>query len=228
LTKEGTGYRIHVVAASTGRELKGLVYDGPYTWAGWDVPPVGLTGDFVVIGFDNKQQVVNWRTGKRMRDVPGTQLPSTGGGRTLGSESGGVTYRLGDSSELRSTQALAVSEDHGKFHWAINDLAPNGRFVETSNTMVAVDGHGHVTEVFSGLSGKVVKNPVVYVTDVATGHRVTLPGTARTYGWTPDGRLMRVDGNTVTTCDATSGTCIARTMPSGPGVIRMAGRYLGS
>ncbi|MDX6232490.1 MAG: hypothetical protein QOH68_1474 [Nocardioidaceae bacterium] len=228
LTKKGSGYEIHVIEASTGQELATRSFDAPYSWAGWSVPPIGLTGDFVVLGVDNHQQVINWRTGKRAADVPGTQLPTTGGGRALGGENGGVTYRLGDSSVLRSTKDLATVDESGGDPWAMNELSPDGRFVETTNTTIGVDERGHVTEIYSGVGGEVVSDPVVHVTDVATGHRITLPGNSRTYGWTPDGRLMRVDGTKVTTCDGATGACTSRTVPDGPGTIRMAGKYLGS
>ncbi|SKB09018.1 hypothetical protein [Aeromicrobium choanae] len=228
LTKEGGGYRIHVVEASTGRELATHEFDAPYSWAGWDVPPIGLTGDFVVLGVDDAQRVIDWRTGERVADVPQGQLPSTGGGRALGGERAGVTYELGDSTALRTTSDLAVTDESGEHPWASNDLSPDGRFVQTTNTTVGVDGQGRVTEVYRGIGGDVVTDPVVHVTDVATGRRITLPGHSHTYGWTPDGRLMRVDGTKVTTCDAASGACTSRTVPDGDGAIHMAGRYFGS
>lgn len=231
LTKKGSGYLIHIVEASTGRELASRPLNARYTWAGWDVPPIGLTGDFVVVGVDKNQQVVNWRTGERVADVPVEQLPSTGGGRALGGELGDVTYQLGASQKLRSTSDLAAvdaMEESDPHRWATNELSPDGRFVQTTNTTVGVDGKGRVTKVYSGVGGEVTDNPVVHVTNVDTGRRITLPGHARTYGWTPDGRLMRVDDTLVTTCDASSGACTSRTVPDGPGTIRMAGRYLGS
>jgi hypothetical protein len=227
LTKKGSGYEIHVVEASTGHELATQSFDAPYSWAGWSVPPIGLTGDFVVLGVDKHQQVINWRTGKRAADVPGQQLPTTGGERALGGPNGGMTYRVGDSSLLRSTKDLAAVDQSGKYPWADNELSPDGRFVETTNTFVAFDEKGHFIGVQS-VGGKALRHPVVYVTNVDTGHRITLPGSARTYGWTPDGRLMRVDGAKVTTCDGSTGACTAHTVPDGPGKIRMAGKYLGS
>jgi len=227
LTKDGSGYKIHVVEASTGDELATRSFDAPYSWAGWSVPPIGLTGDFVVVGVDNHQLVIDWRTGKRAADVPGTQLPVTGGGRALGGENGGVTYRLGDSSALRSTRDLAAIAESGLDPWSMNELSPDGRFVETTNTWVGYDEQGRFTGVQSA-DGKAVAHPVVHVTDVATGHRITLPGHSRTYGWTPDGRLMRVDGAKVTTCDGATGACTSRTVPDGSGKIHMAGKYLGS
>jgi hypothetical protein len=225
--KETSGYLIHVVEASTGRELATRAFDARYTWAGWDVPPVGLTGDFVVLGVDGAQQVVNWRTGERVADVPGVGLPSTGGGRALGGELADVTYQLGESRKLRSTTDLAVGESEEN-RFATNELSPDGRFVQTTNTTYSVDKKGRVTEVWSGITGDAITDPVVYVTDVATGRRITLPGINRTYGWTPDGRLMRVEGTKVTTCNASSGACTTRTVPDGPGTIHIAGRYLGS
>ena len=227
LTKQDDGYEIHVVEASTGRELAKRDYDAKYTWAGWDVPPIGLTGDYVVIGVDGAQQVIDWRTGERVEDVPVGQLPSTGGGRALGGDLGGVTYRLGDSKALRSTDDLAVSSEPGEPGWASNTLSPDGRFVETINTFVEIDDDGSVSKVLDAAMDE-IDDPVVHVTDVDTGGRITLPGHARTYGWTPDGRLMRVDGTKVTTCDATTGECASHAVPDGPGKIRMAGRYLGS
>ncbi|WP_313407498.1 hypothetical protein [Aeromicrobium sp.] len=228
LTEQGGGYRIHVVEASTGRELATQPFDAPYSWAGWAVPPVGLTGDYVVVGVDGDQQVVNWRTGERVADVPAEQLPSTGGGRALGGPLGAETYELGESTPLRSTKDLAITGEDGGGSWASNDLSPDGRFVQTTSTTIGVDDDGTVTEVYRGAGGEVDDKPVVHVTEVDTGKRITLPGHARTYGWTPDGRLMRVDGSKVTTCDGASGACTSRTVPDGPGTIRMAGRYLGS
>ncbi|GAA3521275.1 hypothetical protein GCM10022234_16420 [Aeromicrobium panaciterrae] len=227
LTKKGSGFEIHVVEASTGRELATRDFDATYTWAGWDVPPIGLTGDYVVVGVDQGQQVINWQTGERVTDVPDARLPSTGGGRALGGDLGDVTYQLGDSRKLRSTTELAAAGEDGAPPWAANELSPDGRFVETVNTFVQVDEQGKVEGATLGF-GDAVSDPVVYVTNVDTGHRITLPGHGRTYGWTPDGRLMRVDGTKVTTCDASTGACTTRTMPDGRGTIRMAGRYLGS
>jgi hypothetical protein len=229
LTKEGTGWRIHVVEASTGREIASVTHDARYTWAGWDVPPIGLTGDFVVLGVDGDQQVLNWRTGKQVADVPDTQLPSSGGGRTLGGPLGDKTSRLGDSKELRSTTDLAVPSEPGdRYPFADNSLSPDGRFVETTNTFVESDVDTGKERVVSGADMEPVAHPVVHVTDVDSGKRITLPGHSFTYGWTPDGRLMRVDGTKVTTCDASSGECSSTFVPAGKGKIRMAGRYLGS
>ncbi len=228
VTKHGDGYEIHVVEASTGRELGSRAFDAPYTWAGWDVPPIGLTGDYVVLGVDTDQQVIDWRSGERVADVPDAQLPSTGGGRALGGELGEVTYELGDSKALRSTKGLRAVDEDGGNAWANNELSPDGRYVLTTNTFIEVDDDGRVLGVISGADGEVVDDPVVHVTDVGTGERITLPGHARTYGWTPDGRLMRVDGSKVTTCDGSTAACSTRTMPDGPGTIRMAGTYLGS
>ncbi|MET0820273.1 MAG: hypothetical protein ABWY58_04865 [Aeromicrobium sp.] len=229
LTKEGRGWRIHVVEASTGREIASVAHAARYTWAGWDVPPIGLTGNFVVLGVDGDQQVVNWRTGESVADVPGTQLPSAGGGHALGGPLGDKTYQLGDSKELRSTTDLAVSsEPDDRNLYADNSLSPDGRFVETTNTLIESNDDTGEERVVSGADMEPVAHPVVHVTDVATGRRITLPGHAFTYGWTPDGRLMRVDGTKVTTCDASSGVCSSTTVPAGKGKIRMAGRYLGS
>lgn len=227
LTKQGAGYEIHVVKASTGREVAALPFDAPYTWAGWDVPPIGLSGDFVVLGVNGAQQVVNWRTGEPAADVPGTRLPSTGGGRALGGDMADETYTLGNSRALRSTKDLAATDETGENPWAMNELSPDGRYVQTVNTFINFDDKDRFIGV-SGANGKIISNPVVYVTDVATGKRITLPGHGRTYGWTPDGRLMRVDGTKVTTCDGSTGACTDRSMPAGPGAIHMAGKYLGS
>ena len=230
VTKRGPGYRIHVVQASTGQELTTRDFEARYTWAGWDVPPVGLTGDYVVVGVDGAQRVINWRTGRRVADVPGVQLPSTGGGHALGSDLGWTTYRVGDSARLRSTKDLAVYSptDEDLPPWANNELSPDGRYVQTTNTFVSYDEKKRFVGVTDAATGRTISDPRVYVTEVATGHRISLPGHAQTYGWTPDGRLIRVEGSTITTCDAGSGDCTSRRIEVGPGTIRMAGRYLGS
>lgn len=227
VTRAGDSWRIHVVKASTGRELTTVDVVADYTWAGWDVPPVGISGDYVVLGVDKGQRVLDWRTGKCEPDVPGAQLPSVGGGQALGGKLSAEVYRLGDSRAVRSVRDLALPDASGGHPWADNELSPDGRFVQTINTFVTVDGAGEVTEV-SKPDGKVVRHPVVYVTEVASGRRITLPGHSKTYGWTPDGRLVRVDGTTITTCDGSTGNCTSREVPAGPGTVRMAGRYLGS
>ena len=229
LTTKDDSYEIHVVEASTGRELATHDYDATYTWAGWDVPPIGLTGDYVVIGVDSAQQVVDWRTGERVKDVPGTRLPSVGGGRALGGPLGDVIYRVGDSRKLRSTTELSAPSEPAESHrLSSSSLSPDGRFVTTANTFVQRDDKGRVEAVTDGATGEVIDNPVISVTDVGTGQSIALPGHASTYGWTPDGRLMRVDGTNVTSCDASSGECTSTSVPSGNGTIRMAGRYIGS
>lgn len=233
VTEKGSGYEIHVAEASTGDELATVPFDAPYNWAGWDVPPIGLTGDFVVLGVDGAQQVVDWRTGERVADVPGSQLPSTGGGRALGGDLGDSTYALGDSAKLRSTSDLTVTvggfgAGDDSFEWASNELSPDGRFVLTTNTMIEMNEAGELVRVTDASGDKTIPDPVVHVTDVDTGQRITLPGHNRTYGWTPDGRLIRVEGTTVTTCGASTGACENRQVPGGDGKIRMAGRYLGS
>lgn len=229
VTKNGRGYRIHVLEASTGRELATQDFDAPYTWAGWDVPPIGLTGDYVVVGVDKAQRVINWRTGERLADVPGVQLPSAGGGRALGSDLGWTAYRLGDSARLRSTKDLAVYSDGDKDNpWASNEISPDGRFIQTTNTFIGYDEDNKFLGVADGATGEVLDDPRVYVTDIKTGHRISLPGDAHTYGWTPDGRMIRVEGTKITTCDAASGDCTSRRIQGGAGKIRMASHYLGS
>ncbi|MDR6117473.1 hypothetical protein QE370_000657 [Aeromicrobium sp. SORGH_AS981] len=225
VTKAGSGYEVHVVEASSGDELAVVPFDGGYTWAGWSVPPIGLTGDYVVVGTNEAQKVLNWRTGREVASVPGEQLPSTGGGRALGGDHGSTAYRLGDSRQLRSTADLTVGS--GDARWASNELSPDGRFVQTTTTFVSTDEDGTRT-VVDGVDGDEVRNPVVHVTDLDTGRRITLPGDGFTYGWTPDGRLVKVEGSRVTTCDAATGDCSTRTVPDGPGKIRVAGTYVGS
>ncbi len=225
VTRASTGFEVHVVEASTGREIATTGFDAPYTWAGWDVPPIGLTGDYVVVGVDGAQRVIDWRTGRTAAEVPGVQLPSVGGGRALGGELEADVLRLGPSERLRSVRDLAGPGD-GVF--AMNALSPDGRFVLTSTTMRMLGRDGQVIGYSDGRTGEDVESPVVTVTSVDSGRRVTLPGDGFDYGWTPDGRLMRVDGRTVTTCDGATGACTERSVPDGPGTIKMAGKYLGS
>lgn len=225
VTKAGSGYEVHVVEASSGDELAVVPFDGGYSWAGWTVPPIGLTGDYVVVGTNDAQKVLNWRTGRAVAAVPGEQLPSTGGGRALGGDHGSTAYQLGDARQLGSTADLTVGSGDGR--WASNELSPDGRFVQTTTTFVSTDEDGTRT-VVDGVEGNEVRNPVVHVTDLDTGRRITLPGDGFTYGWTPDGRLVKVEGSRVTTCDAATGACSTRTVPDGPGKIRVAGTYLGS
>lgn len=232
-------YTVHVARASTGQELAAQSFSADYTWAGWDLPPVGLTGDYVVVGVDDDQLVINWRTGERAAPVPGAQLPITGGGRALGADDNDAghellenVYSVGDSARLRSTEDLtATSKEqfdvNSPTKQAFNLLSPDGRFVLTTTWAMAYDEKERFLG-FLDVDMKPIDDPVVIVTNVETGARVSLPATPQGYGWTPDGRLLTVEGSTVTTCDGDTGRCTSRTMPDGPGHIRLAGKYLGS
>jgi hypothetical protein len=101
------------------------------------------------------------------------------GGRFGNGGSGAATV----SDAVTGEQLLRVPvKGYGYF-----DLSPDGRYA----TLNLGDGRGNPVKVY----------------DVATGQTVTLDVGANDSGWAPDGHLIGLSGNTLTTCDPATGDC---------------------
>lgn len=61
------------------------------------------------------------------------------------------------------------------------------------------------------------------VHDVATDASRELPGVRYDIGWTPDGHLLLLDGDTVSICEAMTDRCEDRTYDLGDGSVKLGG-----
>ncbi len=59
--------------------------------------------------------------------------------------------------------------------------------------------------------------------DVATDTSRELPGVEDDLGWTPDGHLLVLDGDTVSICEVLTDTCEDRTYDLGSGTVKLGG-----
>ena len=192
---------------STDKDVATVDVPGDFSWGGWEAPPVALSGDLVYVGTDDHTTVVNWRTGDAHTTdaVPGNTLPEITAGRTLDLTRGPKAHT--DVVDVTSGRTLL------NIPGALADsasLSPDGRFVMVT------------TGFDPPLRTKVY--------DVDTRTSITLPESNAAYAWSGNGDVIQVDGTTLTTCAATTGTCATSTVPSvgGNGLVRYTGELFES
>ena len=66
------------------------------------------------------------------------------------------------------------------------------------------------------------ETPSAYVHDVAAGTTFEYPDAGYQLGWTPDGHLLVLAGETVRVCEAMSGACSVRAF-DGSGTVKLGG-----
>ena len=66
------------------------------------------------------------------------------------------------------------------------------------------------------------ETPSAYVHDVASGTSFEYPDDGDDIGWTPDGHLLMLVGDTVRVCEAMSGACTVRAF-DGSGSVKLGG-----
>ena len=193
---------VHDVVAD--RQLAAVAVPGDFTWGGWQAPPVKLSGDTVYVGMDEATYAVDWRTGDvtPVDLLPRSQFPEVQG-RTgfVADEASAALLDVTTGEEL-------VSVATGKDVHAFARLSPDGRFAFL-----------RVEHLFAGPAA----DQEVRVYDVQAGTSAVIDGLGTEWGWTPDGHLLAVDGDRVTTCDPTSAECTTAQVDHGRGVVKIAG-----
>ena len=140
-------------------------------------PPVSIDGDLVWVRTDDGWSAVDWRTGT-VHPVPGTR-------HTYEIQNGRYAVQRGRVWNIRST---ATEQSVGlvtlrKGWYAF--FSPDGRFMRSfPNEEESTD------------------DILAIVHDVATDESRELPGVESDIGWTPDGHLLLLDGDTVSICEA--------------------------
>ena len=186
--------RVVVRNVRTDRNVAVVAVPGKFDWGGWIAPPVALVGSRVYVGTNDQTQVVNWRTGRTRTSttVPGSRFPDVHGNHAV--VDGARSTRVVDvaSGEV----LLRVSQRH---RFVFVQLSPDGRFATAS-----------------GGTGEGVPGPFT-VYSLRRGTSVRLHKADSGYGWAAGGdNLYRVNGSTMTICNATTGECHATHIPAVP------------
>ena len=190
---KGGHIRVVIRDVRTDRNVAVVAVPGTFDWGGWIAPPVALVGSRVYVGTNDQTEVVNWRTGraKTSTTVPGSRFPDVHGSHAL--VDGAHATRVVDVAS--GDVLLKVRQTPG---FVFVQLSPDGRFATASG-----DG--------AGVSGRFT------VYDLGRGTSVRLHQATWGYGWSADGdHVYRVNGSTMTTCNAASGACHAAHIPALP------------
>ena len=143
----------------------------------WDVPPLGLDGDTLYVGYKKETAAVDWHTGdSHVVDGLGGGIPDVHGGHAV------VALDSRSSVVDVATGRTLLSESGGYF-----ELSPDGRWA----VLQAEESSSASFDVY----------------DVAAGTHHAIDGQVWDFGWTPDGHLFAIKGSHVTTCDPATGDC---------------------
>jgi hypothetical protein len=173
----------------TDRNVAVVAVPGTFDWGGWIAPPVALVGSRVYVGTNDQTEVVNWRTGRARTSttVPGSAFPDVHGNHAV-VEGAHATRVVNVAS---GKVLLKVSQRQG---FVFVQLSPDGRFATTTGVAGAFKVH-----------------------NLRLGTSVRLHKAGFGYGWSADGdHVFRVNGSTMTTCNAATGACHATHIPALP------------
>ncbi|RLV50239.1 hypothetical protein D9V37_05850 [Nocardioides mangrovicus] len=199
-------WRLVVVDVRTGAQHATTTVDGAYSWAGWVAPPVNIDGDHVRVLLDSGW--VEWdMAGDTTRAISRPGLADTpleaGGGRYVEQHTGRIDIR--DFSDGRTVFGHALADDGDQV--TVDHLSPGGQVVRYDETFTVYDEHHQLISSPHG--------GILYDLD---RHRRLALGTGP-WGWTPDGRALRVETakDLVTTCSALLRSCrtTRRSLPHG-------------
>ena len=193
-----TDGKIQVVVhdVSTDRDVATVDVPGTFTWAGWEAPPVALSGDQVYVGNDDQTAVVNWRSGQATTTdvLPGNQLPEVSGGHSV--------VLSGQGRKDAQAEIVDVTTGHD-----LLDI-PIGRFDQ-----VRLSPDGRFAAVLATFAPNPRATPAVRVYDVDTGTTASVPSQPGDWGWTSDGGVAQVQGDRLSVCSPTTGDCQVTSVP---------------
>ena len=182
----------------TDRELARVtVLDHPVE-SGWEAPRVAIDGDLVWVRSGQGWTRVNWRTGE-LHDVPDTD-------DTYELQNGRYAVQRGNVWEIRSMADDSTVGEVTMLKGWYAFFSPDGRLMHSFPN--------DVTEVRETWPA--------YLHDVASGTSFEFPDAGDDIGWTPDGHVLFLVGDTVRVCEAMSGACTVQAF-DGSGTVRLGG-----
>lgn len=194
----GSRWDVVVHDAATDEELARVEVQGSFTWGGWEAPPVSIDGDLAWVHFDGHWTEVDWRTGE-VREVPDTSS-------VFEIQNGRYTVQSGDRWQVRR---MSDSELVGRLDlrpgWYAT-FSPDGRFMRSfPNDSGSTDGTEDI------------------VHDVSSGRSREITDPGEDFGWTPDGQLLVVHQDSISTCAPITATCQTRPFARGASDLRIGG-----
>ncbi|PUA80880.1 hypothetical protein C7S10_10765 [Nocardioides currus] len=194
----GSGdWDVVVLDLESGEPVATVPVDGAFTWGGWDAPPVALEGDRVYLGLDDAMLAVDWHTGETTTTpLPTSTYPEINGDRYLSIDNGVSDDGTGLDASVRVRDALT-----GETLLDLPDVGDRFASLSPDGEQVLVLPYLPV-----GDDGQVQEVPGAVLYTVATGEETTIPASPLGgYGWTPDGLVFSVAGDSTTLCEAGSG-----------------------
>jgi hypothetical protein len=182
----------------TDRELARVTVLDHTVKTGWDAPPVSIDGDVVWVRTNPGWTRVNWRTGE-VRAVPDTQ-------DTFELQNGRYAVQRGNVWEIRSMADESLVGEVRMLQGWYAFFSPDGRYMRSfPNNVTNFD-----------------ERPDSYVHDLSGGTRFNHADAGYDIGWTPDGHLLVLDGQTVRSCEPMSDACSVRAF-DGSGSVKLGG-----
>ncbi len=154
--------------------------------SGWEAPRVAIDGDLVWVNSGQGWTRVEWRTGE-LQDVPGTDDTSE-------VQNGRYAVQRGNVWEIRAMADESVVGEVRMLEGWYAFFSPDGRFMRSFPNDVKETPTIRSTPVHDVAAGAVFEH-------LDSGYDV---------GWTPDGHLQVLDGDTVRVCEAMSNACSVR------------------
>lgn len=190
-----------VLDVRDGSEAARVPVDGAFTWAGWEAPPVALSGDHVYVGLDATTADVDWRSGEvsRATQLGGSTMPTVWGGRT-------VTYdRTGGAAVVDVQTGEELLRVPGKQAPYVS-LSPDGRYAKV---VLQTSRRSEASFTLHDLDGS---------------RERSVDGAPWDFGWTTSGNLLRVSKGEVTVCAAFGDdACVSEPVDLGKGEVKLAG-----
>jgi len=177
----------------TGEVTTTIPVSGAFTWGGWVAPPVALSGSHVFVGMDAATLDVDLATGAVTESdtLPASTMPTVTAGREVVEERRERGVRVID---VATGEVLLRVNERDRFL----TLSPDGRHaIAVGWRTCTEDGECSFDE------------PVAQVYDLAAGTSREIDVSDASYGWTPGGDLLRVDGDSVDVCDPGSDECFS-------------------
>lgn len=192
-------WEVVVHDALADAELARVTVEGD-AYGGWTAPPVAIDGDLAWIHLGDHWTSVDWRSGS-VAEVPGTaDVYEVAGG------SYAVWSRRDDTYVVRSMADQHEIGTVGLRRGWYAFLSPDGRHLRSfPNQRDSEDGIEAI------------------VHDVASGAAREVEDPGEDFGWTPGGRMLVVDGDTLSACEVLTGACESRRFDRPPGDLRIGG-----
>lgn len=191
-----------VVFDITAREeVARVTIEGDFTWGGWEAPPVSIDGDHVFVNvYPDGWIDVDWRTGEQ-RVVPGTEMVFESANGRYATRDEQDVWTIHDWADGAEVGVLPLREGWYGF------FSPDGRYLKAFDNMDMEPDSEIVYDVATGES---------YEYDAPMDEDFDM-------GWTPDGDLLIVDGDTVRVCAPVTGECRERAIDDNGGGIKIGG-----